>query len=400
MPEALEIKLDDVQLFKKLFSDSLQGYQDRDVKYERDEKYVIRNTEITIAIEGYISPFIDQEYSYNKFTCFLFKSSFQNQNQITTIVYKADDDQEKTLGYIYPRTALLRDNTIEEKYKSLFACAAIENVILNGFSNHLVIPYSSPAPSSAQIDITFESLFNEDVSIAVIGKEQLLESKLTTEELVIQICKHGYENITNPLEISYELSVEFRNSIKIKKLPDAAKMNAKIFVSLLRIYATQNDPLSKFMVLYQIIEIFIAEIFSAELSILIEQEENVKNAWKMKEKLQDLSTEMKRINHLFNSYTQGKDSAIFSYCEDLCRAFTGKYLLDIEALPLDQKELPVLIYKIRNHIVHYQPILIERAEKDLNDICEAFKRCCIELIIFFKIPKRPDLPPEVIAENI
>jgi len=145
----------------------------------------------------------------------------------------------------------------------------------------------------------------------------------------------------------------------------------------------QPDPFSKFISLYQLIEILISYIFKSELDEFLNHAKNYA-PWTSKQKLQELTGEKARINTLYLNYFDDKhsESSDFAECVRLCKTFINEFIEP----NFSKTDWPSCIYKVRNCIIHDRASLVIRQENNseivsgMNKIAASFLKCSVSLI--------------------
>lgn len=288
----------------------------------------------------------------------------------------------RTIGYLFSVEALSDTNAEFNTYEAGYAKAAIEHVLFDGIG-HKAVEISEDRISEQEL--SFDDLFVSDQLEG--GEKAIAVTSLAlcpdSQSVLISLARHGarfYE--LDDVHYGPDLFPEIQ-SLSIKEIPQHLGEKRSSIFFLLHMAGEQPDPFSKFISLYQIIEILISFIFKSELDEFVKHASDF-DAWTSKEKLQELTGEKNRIKTLYSRYFDRShiESNEFSECARLSKEFIQEFI----EKDFSKADWPSCIYKVRNCIVHDRASLVIRQEKDpriisgMNEIASYFLKCCVSLL--------------------
>ncbi len=314
----------------------------------------------------------DERFDLNKFFGAVFTSNNdKNLNKIFSI-----ENHEQTIGFCFPISFLMDECNFPNRFQQIYARAAVELIIFEGIDNQQCI-YSMPSNALVEIDIC--EFFPSNSFILVIGKSLESAQKVTIEQLEINLIRHS---IFKPLELVLEKTLNEEldiGNLRIKTVCDRLNEREKIINSLLQASFNQKNLFGKFLTLYQIIEILISDIFDRKLQEVVKETDLT--SWKLKDKLSEISGELKRIEYLYSSLDTAKaNMESFNFCCSKCINFLTDLLTPEDLTNLSWAKS---IYRVRNFVVHAQSALISKKESELLEICSAFRLCLLEFIFHY-----------------
>ena len=306
---------------------------------------------------------------------------------------------EKTIGYLFTVGSL--NGEIEfEKYEDAYAHAATKNIFRYNFPDNCF----NTNLELTEREYNFHELFySERFALVVLNKSLIDELNISKEVIKLNLIKCGFIPITEYFHKEFSsLNVSEYENINIKNISTDILSYLNSFNLIFELSHIQNDPFSKFITLYQVIELLISHLFKHLLSMQNFSILDTDSAFRFKEKLENITKEKYRINKLFFSYTSNIPSKLFKDCAELTNLLLDKVKPEYEKdtngdMKIDEKgilikkprtdEWPNAIYELRNYAVHSQNLLHEKYYEELLTVTNLFQQCCIRLIRHFDLPK-------------
>ena len=218
--------------------------------------------------------------------------------------------------------------------------------------------------SSFLSQCTPSETFNDSSHLLVLKNEYLERCDSQADGFFASLAMRGYYQGCHRLTYKNECCVPLsRESITVKKsIP--LHLCTKYIIDLMSKYLpTIDDPLSRFLKIYQVFEILMERHFHRRIDSYRSKKTTIGT---IREKISDLSSERKLLRTLFDEHSI---RLILSYDEkDLIRRLYGSdrdegYFADLQA--------PDFIYDIRNTIVHsYHKYELAGSMKEISDRLE------------------------------
>lgn len=343
-----------------------------------------------------------------------FKNQYYSQNDLIEVRTNEKESNSGRIGYSFMLRSLLdKENNIFNEHTLPFAYYAY----LKMLSGECVLKQC--IPSKKQDTYLLSDFYEEDLVLFVLC-DQLTNpiSEFSFDDYLYYLFTHGfvYVNIK-------EKQIEFNNLSIIKDNFEVIKRNYhdgryswrikpaqrflrdEIYPAILakKLITERHYFLSKFHILYQVVEILIAEVLKNEITLTVGNGQTNLSGYKLKEVLSKLATDGYRIAKLFNAYSKipsGFDSLMI----DKLKEFFDEIQVH---LPSDNDEpisnkLSSLVYKHRNNLVHNYRIIHKDTErldhylKLLEEINSFFEYLVFELLYSFHKPT--SITPEEVTE--
>lgn len=314
---------------------------------------VSENKEIQIVI-----PFtLSEEVSSNldDFKMYLLYKKDPPESEVFQ-VYKREP--EKRIGWIFPIQSLLSQehSYAKDEYFLEYANIALKKLILDSENfEEKIVPAYDPIKKYSLLD------FYPD-NIIVLLLEKGLVPELDDSWIVNYapaLFKHGYSKNINvkvidtsgQLDAHGELDIPDestraveRQKKKIKISPIRKEVKDNVYIELLidEISKENINPLLKFHLLYQIIELLIGVIYSQEIQKLVEDKTGLSgmDPHELAEKLHNIANDKRRVKSLFVGFG--------GHTEEFNRVYK-QFFTDPNHT---ETELGAMIYSIRSHVVH------------------------------------------------
>ena len=341
------------------------------ISYDRDKNFFIltSNNGVSLECENCLNLEEEKVDDY----CFYILNSkvFNKENDIYQVF---DKEENIRLGWIFPVQALLSDehDYADNIFFLRYAYVAIY-LLLNSISEENKRNISEA--------VKISDFFSEDSIILVLCVSKCnMISNFAIENYVVDLFRYGYSYTPYDYDINRVIQANVR--INLRRVSDDIKDKnfiTEVFQRLL--VQTNRLPLAKFHMLYQIVELLIAEIFSYEFSKFIgEMSFDTNNLFDLKDELQKMTGERYRVQKLFNTYSQINGEEEKKNLIELCNRILK------QSDKKERKEIGESLYSVRCLIFHdYGSIPVESREiiEEINDF---FESIIIELLITFNLP--------------
>jgi hypothetical protein len=251
----------------------------------------------------------DQPQARELFEYFLVRPRHHAQQQIVELRQKGTN---KRLGYLFPLAALGPDSTFANVWDGVFAHAAVECILSTELARDMLtisqIEDISPEQGRSIVDC-----FEPALGVVVLSKDGLVAAGCGTDSLRLMIQEHGIRPIslrgTPPVA---DAEPEFEHRLHLRKCSAHVTGELGQFCFLLEIAGQQSYLPARFLILYQLVEAFIARVFEHAARALVSDPTMLQNIWELRERLDDLSKEKSRINRLFSDYIDDKSNEVHS----------------------------------------------------------------------------------------
>ncbi|WP_164849932.1 hypothetical protein [Mucilaginibacter limnophilus] len=303
-------------------------------------------------------------------TVHLFKNAFHLQSEIIDVRIDGLAANAGKVGYFFRLDALFDAGTLDlNQHTYCYAYFALEYIFSNNsllqtkdveinsgaykitdfFDNDTMIlvlcdQYCAGIPNF-NIDNYLGNLFHS--GFVVFGKENLIEITNTHSYLEDQYLK--IKPVVRP------------DGVYVLRLKEAnAVLSGESFVTHLfkRLVQKKNDPVARFLMLYQVVEIYMSKIFPYEISNKVCSQLNNLNSFRLKEILNDMQKQKSLIQSLFNVYAQPSHILEQAVKTEILEFFVHTNHPDYTDLIKNSlMTLTELFYDLRNKLVHEYRLL-------------------------------------------
>ena len=334
----------------------------------------------------------------------LFKNKHFSQKDIIDLRIKEISANSGKIGYFFRLDALFEKDILQlNKHIYPYAYYAIEHLFSSEINLQTKIYELNSNPP------IISDFFDEDTIILVICNEYVNDiNDFTISNYLAPLFLNGFVKFENTKGIDVfndnDLIKNNFNGIKNIARPDGAfvlKLTSPIelltketFIPYLYEYLLQykNDNITRFITLYQIIEISISKIFHLKVQTKVCANINSLTSFQLKEFLGDIQKEKTRIIALFNDFAR-PSNPLEEKLKDAIKDFFIHVIDSDYSDPVknEQYTLADVFYDYRNKLVHnYRLIhtagidnqLTQNKMKLINDLTEIF---ISQIISNFKI---------------
>jgi len=314
------------------------------------------------------------EYSPNRYTVFIF---FHNECPENYIFQVYEKNINQRIGWIFPIQAILSNSHsyADDEHFLKIAYPAFINLI---YSKNIQ-PHNIPLLKE---NLTLEDFYSINSVILILDNKELKKiNNFKIRDYIPNLYQYGYSSKKNKIKSNKNIWNEFLediNSNKIRKRITISSISKKlkdddfIFYLFEEALSKEEHPVIRFYLLYQIIELLIRKVFNDQfkkkISFIKLEEEDL---FDLNKKLQEMTNEKRRINLLFNKYTQISSPEL-----------EGLFLDFLNIKEKDEKtSLADLLYSVRTFLVHnYRQVTIQQKNL-IGDINFYFERIVIYLLI-------------------
>ncbi len=360
----LKVKTDDevlLQLVKE--TDNGVIVENKQKEIQREIKYILQKK---------------KDYPPERYTVLILFHNELPENYIFQIYEKSIDQR---IGWIFPIQALLSNNHSYAKDEHFLKVAY--PAFINLISSQNIQPQKIP---DLKDEMSLEDFYLNNSIILILDNEELKNIKeFNFEDYMPNLYQYGYFVKPNKIKLHKNVLDEFFEDVSSKKVHkrltiSSISVNLKKDVFINQLFKEQlSDESHKiiiFYLLYQIIELLIKRVFDDQFKkkIKVISLENV-NLFDLNKKLQEMTSEKKRIKSLLNEYSNSKSIEL----EEL--------LFEFLQIPEEEKKdynLADLIYEVRTFLVHSYRRITNKQKILMEDINFYFERIIIYLLINYK----------------
>lgn len=267
------------------------------------------------------------------------------------------DGENKSVGYIFSLRTILDDEGIHVENDKLIPYFLRTIVTLL----HKKVNFTPNIPKISATDpLNLYDFYPESIIICAVSKQQFHNFDRNSEiSLLYYLGLYGFHPIYDnngtyklPSEIQKKafnsILINGKGTIFFKQIhPDL--LNEPFVEKFIKKYSGKyRDDIAFFLLTYQIFEILIDKVLKRELEIKFNTLINNADvsAYKMRQDIQEISTESYRIKKLFNHYCNFNQSSDYETCYFIECLFE-KYPSNKE-----KEDYGTYFYKFRNQIVH------------------------------------------------
>lgn len=357
------------------------------LKNENDD-YIQLNIPLdhnTIRKNETTHPYKPEDYE----VCFLLKKNIK-EIEIHPLQYKIGENYSN-IGFLIPIISLESNNHpfADDEYFSIYSYIAIIES-LKAFP-------TSGCLEKIEFDNQIKNLsdcLHPDIAICVIWKKNIPD--FSYYKMSHFFFENGYVRLTNrpPEDLVYFTPETPEDSIQGNQIDSSEPLKIKFLSEhitephlvdkiLFSRFPYEKNPPFKFFLLYQIIELMMGYILKNEYKLILRQitenQDDYSKSRDILEKLQDTSSEKKRIKLLLNVYSSTIDEI-----EELKINAHSYVLKAIDSSIGDDKDCFEYFYRIRNFIVHNLMSIEDINDEDLEKVTGSFINVIPSLLCNFK----------------
>lgn len=290
-------------------------------------------------------------------------------------------ETERTAGYVFPVTTF-READLLDGWPARFAEVGFRRLLsletLNRFSR-----YRTVDELTERQELPLDEAFSDDLSVLVLGIEQIKELKVSLPELQLALHRAGIwiaDNFPPPRTVENNGRGAASNYV-LRRVSYLMRADIEYFLQLLRDADRDSSEVGRFITYYQVVEYCIEQIFGWSVSQVASQK---MTTWELRERLSSAANEKRRIGLLASECldaTWERNAA--AQVSDVCRRILGAVGETFE----NGDQWGTLLYKVRSLIVHNQLRLLRSGQNHLlAELNSAFRVICYNLVYCFKKP--------------
>jgi hypothetical protein len=303
-------------------------------------QYHSRLLETYTTLHGAPDPQLHFQYSVN----FLSKKNFR-ENDIFTVHAKLGANR-KRIGWLFP--VLVLGSSEYDLFNDIH------------FVPYLKVAASHLAKENGKRDI------DENTHVLVLKDERLIEGNVFISNFSVSLLKHGYYNTASGV-VAENTLCKFETSttseIKVENCLPVSEYSKYVNKLLCELLPKVEDPLSRFVSIYQTIELLMEKYFHLRLD---EHKKRRSTIGTIRENITELSSERKLIN---GAFTYGSHRSMLNPDEiNLARRLFNS---DKDEQYYTGLTLPNFIYDTRNAIFHnYHKYELGELMRDISERME------------------------------
>ncbi|OBQ35561.1 MAG: hypothetical protein AN487_15330 [Anabaena sp. CRKS33] len=336
---------------------------------------------------------LDSEYKPEDYSLFILKSwVLDKENDIFQVFDKEfyKEPNRVRLGWIFPIQALLSNEHqyADNKHFLKYAYVAFLKLLKNQEEYTTFNPLFSKITNNYKLT----DFYGEDIIILVLCNSPLQKiDNFQVDNYITSLYSYGYyfcQPIENLKEIDTRSDSENptgKNLILQKNSSCLQKEDYvyRLFKDLLK---NEEHHLVRFYLLYQVIELIIQIVFERKILEEIKNFNNNpdKNIRKLKEKIDNISTEKKRVSILINDDVKINNPNLLISCNELIKLFNDDDSNEKDDISKKQ-DLGGALYDVRCLIVHqFRKLPDKILEEKLREINKEFENIVIKIILDYK----------------
>ena len=336
---------------------------------------------------------LDSEYKPEDYSLFILKSwVLDKENDIFQVFDKEfyKEPNRVRLGWIFPIQALLSNEHqyADNKHFLKYAYVAFLKLLKNQEEYTTFNPLFSKITNNYKLT----DFYGEDIIILVLCNSPLQKiDNFQVDNYITSLYSYGYyfcQPIENLKEIDTRSDSENPTGKKLiiqKNSPCLQKEDYlyRLFKDLLK---NEEHHLVRFYLLYQVIELIIQIVFERKILEEIKNFNNNpdKNIRKLKEKIDNISTEKKRVSILINDDVKINNPNLLISCNELIKLFNDDDSNEKDDIS-KKEDLGGALYDVRCLIVHqFRKLPDKILEEKLREINKEFENIVIKIILDYK----------------
>lgn len=306
---------------------------------------------------------IDDLFNPDDFEVCLLYNNKVSENSI----YKLYADDVR-IGWLFPVQSLesQEHDYIQDKFYLRYAYIAIYKLLQ-------IISFKDEEYS----DFSIMDYFSDTIQLLIYDKNntKVIED-FDISKYTVSLFYKGY-SYTGEGNIFTETDYIDKN-IKVRQLPAPIRNITYINTLFKELIPLPETGYSKFHLLYQIIEILIGVVFNYKMQELIyEIADSFNDLFDKREKLNDITTEKKRVVWLFNEFSKIESSKLH-LLNSLC-----VNLLEKNGKKINVNKAANNLYDVRCLIVHNLYSLDEASRRLLDDLNNSFLDVIFDILFTF-----------------
>lgn len=314
---------------------------------------------------------LDNEYDPSNFELFYLNNGVASESSIYK-VYCGD----VRVGWMFPIQALISSehDYATDKFFLRYAFVATYR-LLSGLDKE--------CKELEENELFIDAFYDTNKQILVLDVENLSElgPDFSIDEYVVSLYEKGYSFVgTGRNGVDNKL---IETNLRLKPLPVAWEKSPYIVTLFRNLIPKESDPLAKFHILYQCVEIMITIMFKNSFYNFV----NTLNCdedflMERKEVLDKMLNEKSRVKELFSS-----NCSLSDFNRDRLNSICKTILDENKYKTSANDNLGENLYNVRCLIVHNMYVLNEKSLEDLKTLVSFFEDALIEMVMTFSISR-------------
>ena len=308
---------------------------------------------------------IHKVFSAYSVSVHLFKNSHFSQKDIIDLRVDGFIQRKGQVGYLFRLDALFEPDALQlNEHTFSYAYYALEKI----FSEE--ISFQTKTIELKTNEFRIADFFDEDTIILVLCNEYISRiNNFSIDNYLASLYLNGFINFNKNIEIEHfnnasiiesnyaNVKKVFRNDgVFVLRVPQANTVLAGenfVYHLFLNLIQKKTDPITRFIMLYQIVEIFISKIFHLKVqSKICNDLSNLTNI-QLRDFLSDIQKEKTRIKALLNEYARPTSPLETELRQTIIDFFVHVNDPDYkDASKYDELSLTDVFYEYRNKLVH------------------------------------------------
>ena len=315
---------------------------------------------------------LQQEYEPSHFEYHLFanNSPFCTENSIYQVYVNT-----VRIGWIFPIQALF---SLEHDYANNIYFLRYAYVA----TYHLLDSINCEDQTETPDEFSLMDYYDPSKCIFVLDKDNCsLIENFNLNDYTVSLFKYGYSK-KGKGNIDAELSdMDGRKNLHLNPISKDLKNTSYINALFEEQFSTQENEITRFYFIYQVIELLIFMVFEHQLSSIISVlKETPEKLFEVRDSLADITKEKHRIGKLFSCYANKVASRYLTDLNTACIQFLSQNQLE------EKNECWENLYSVRCFLVHKLYSLQPHSLVNLHSINQCFLSLIIEILIVFSIP--------------
>jgi len=312
----------------------------------------------------------------------IFRNNYFNQLDVNEFFLKQEGQPQIRQALFFKLSIISEEEAVKLIKQDKFLQSAIFRSIIKLLQNKVSIPAKRKKQTRENLFSLFD-FYDEDLIIGVfpydwnpkMDAKQLTSFLFNANKLgfypLIDLSDYKFTPTLNKIQETNYLSIKPSKSSKRKKiifelLEDEFAQNGFFLQFIQNLVKRRSDPISRFHMLYQNIELVSDIVLKIELNkrICANQNINTFNGYKLKKLTNEISLESYRLNKFFESYSDCHVKNNYNI------PFEILHFLELYTDSADKKELNTfgrILYEFRNQIVHNSQFVYSGNNEEIED---------------------------------
>lgn len=324
---------------------------------------------------------LSADYKPEDYSLFIFKSWILNGENNIFQAYEKDINER--IGWIFPIQSLVSTDHkyVDDPHFLKYAYVTFYKLLMNQEQHETFTTYLQTTDSYRLTDF-----YGNDIIILVLSNTKIQKiENFHIDNYLTSLYSYSYyycQPIDNFKRIGCRASFQSPGDTRLILQRNSIYLQGEVYLHRLfkSLLKTEEHPLVRFYLLYQVIELIIEIIFQKSFLEKINtfQNNTDRNIYELKESIAYISSEKERISKLITSlekYFDGNTKTnLLLYCNDLLISFNSE----------TKTSLALALYSVRSLIVHKFRKLPEENLPKIAEINQEFENILIKIILNYE----------------